>query len=793
MGGDHYRTLRRWANRHKRRLIAAFVLAALAAAFWLSLPKPLFQPPYSTVLLARDGQLLGAKIADDGQWRFPPTDQVPTKFSTALIAFEDKRFAHHPGIDPLALARATRLNLERKRIVSGGSTLTMQVARLARGTQQRGYVEKIAEILLAVRIELSYSKDEILALYAENAPFGGNVVGLEAASWRYFGRPPTQISWAEACTLAVLPNSPSLIHPGRNRSWLQTKRDRLLRELRDAQTITDIDFDLAVREPLPVEPLPLPQLAPHLLESLHGQYPDVHRLQSTLDARLQTTATQIVQERAQQLKRQDIHNAAALIADNKTFEILAYVGNNEWSVSGDRAHAVDIIRRPRSTGSILKPFLFAAMLDAGEILPSTLISDVPTQFGGYMPENFDHGYRGAVPAQVALAQSLNVPAVRMLKQHGIQRFYDYLTQLGMTTLNRPADGYGLTLILGGAEANLRDVAGMYANLAAIARREASEARKPYQSLRILSNATPASSTGKPAELSAGAAWLTLRALMEVARPNDEAHWKNFASSRQISWKTGTSWGQRDAWAVGTTTRHTVAVWAGNASGEGRAGLTGASTAAPLMFDLFNRLESAPWFSMPTSQLKEVEICTNDGYLSNGSCATTHDWAPKDSHFDQPSPHNLRIHLDASRQHRVDSRCERVANLVSENWFVLPPGSEFYYRRQHAEYKTLPSFRTDCMTSGTARSPIDFLYPPPGTRIYIPIDLAETKSRVVFEAAHRDANATLHWHLDDVYIGTTQTFHQRGLDVPVGAHRITVVDSQGLTQTRRFEILSGNAP
>lgn len=770
-------------SRSRRALIAAAGVAVAVGA-WRSLPDPLFDEPLSTVVLARDGTLLGARIADDGQWRFPPGEKVPDKFRHAIVAYEDKRFERHPGVDPLALARALRSNLERGRVVSGGSTVTMQVVRLARGERSRGVVDKLIEAFLALRLELSYRKDEILALHAAHAPFGGNVVGLEAAAWRYFGRDPHQLSWAEACTLAVLPNNPALIHPGRNRAKLQEKRDRLLRRLHADGRIGALDLGLALREPLPAEPMALPQHAPHLLETLRAQFPGTYRFHTTLDARLQAAATHIVRERARSLSSQHIHNAAALVVDNRTFEVLAYVGNAQWSVTNEHGYAVDIVRRPRSTGSILKPFLYAAMLDAGEILPGTLVADVPTQYGGYRPENFDHAYRGAVPAEVALAQSLNVPAVRMLKLHGVQRFYDFLRPLGMSTLRRRPEEYGLTLILGGAEATLHDIAGMYANLASIARTSAD-----YQRLQLLVDAETRPAVA--AEISPAAAWLTMRALLEVARPAEQGHWKNFASSRRIAWKTGTSWGLRDAWAVGSTARHTVAVWAGNASGEGRPGLTGAAAAAPMLFDLFNRLEPADWFPAPLAHLKEVEVCRNDGYLANGNCELARQWAPRDSHFDQPSPHNIRLHLDRALRHRVHGGCERVAAMVHANWFVLPPGQEFFYRRHHAEYRVLPPFRADCGGGHTAR-PIEFLYPADGGRIYIPIELGEARSRVVFEAVHRDREAALHWHLDDAYVGTTRVFHQRALDAPPGGHTITVVDEQGNRLSRRFEVLAREA-
>jgi penicillin-binding protein 1C len=786
-------TPRKWALQHRRRAYIASLVAVCCLGIWRSLPTPLFADPLSTIALARDGSLLGARIAPDGQWRFPAGELVPEKFRVALIAYEDRRFDLHPGIDPLALARAIRLNFRHERVVSGASTLSMQTIRLVRGKRQRGYTEKIIEMLLALRLEMQYSKREIISLYAANAPFGGNVVGLEAAAWRYFGRDPQRLSWAETCTLAVLPNSPSLIHPGRNRNKLLEKRNRLLHRLHDTGQISEMDMKLALHEPLPLQPVPLPQLAPHLLDSLHATAPQEHRFHTTLEASLQRAATEIINEHAVNLARQDIHNAAALIVDNRSFEVLAYVGNPDFEASDRHGYAVDIVRRPRSSGSILKPFLFAAMLDAGEILPRTLVTDVPTQYGGYMPENFDHSYRGAVPAEVALAQSLNVPAVRMLKRHGTHRFYDFLRHMGMTSLTRKVDDYGLSLILGGAEVTLWEVAHFYANLSGIARHDQTDGSITYQPLKILVHEQFGAPAG--AEISPGAAWLTLRALLEVSRPGEEGYWKNFASSRRISWKTGTSWGLRDAWAVGNTAQHTIAVWSGNASGEGRPGLTGSTVAAPILFDLFNRVGSSGWFSMPELYLKELEVCKNDGYLANGYCETEKQWAPRASDFGQISPNNVRVHLDRSRRFRVHSGCERVSGMQNVDWFVLSPTQEFYYRRHHADYRGLPAFRQDCESAseaGTAKL-LDFLYPSPGARIYIPVDLAEKKGRTVFEAVHRERDSVIYWHLDDQYLGATRTFHQFALDAKPGAHIVTIVDQEGNQQSRGFEVLAKEQP
>src|SRR5688572_4317089 len=424
-----------------RRIAAAWVIAGLVlgVAYWLMLPRQLFKVPLSYVVEARDGTLLSARIAADGQWRFPPGRQVPDKFRRALIVFEDKRFDQHSGIDGLAIARAIKLNISAGHVVSGGSTLTMQLARMSREARARRPAEqrtlgaKLGEALLALRLETAYDKEQILSLYATHAPFGGNVVGLEAASWRYFGRGPDELSWAEAATLAVLPNNPSLVHLKRNRQRLQARRDFLLRRLHASGDLPALDLDLALAEPLTAEPHDLPDLAPHLLDTLRVQDPARHRVLTTLDARLQQQATQLVNEHSAALARQNVHNAAALVVDNTTFEVLAYVGN---AGNGD-GHAVDIIRRPRSTGSILKPLLYAAMLEDGQLTPRMLLPDVPTHYEGFSPENFDRQYRGAVPADEALAASLNIPAVRMLRTYGVARFADLLRSSGMSTLTRP--------------------------------------------------------------------------------------------------------------------------------------------------------------------------------------------------------------------------------------------------------------------------------------------------------------------------------------------------------------------
>ena len=345
--------------KRRKLILAVAILFCLGIVYFFSLPTILFKDPYSTILEDRNLNLLSASIASDGQWRFPEGEIIPEKFKDAIVLFEDKRFYNHIGVDPVSLSRATRQNFKASKIVSGGSTLSMQVIRMARRNTSRTIFEKIIEIILATRLELRYSKEEILGLYAAHAPFGGNVVGLEAACWRYFGRDPEELSWSEASLLAVLPNNPSLIHLGKNRQRLMQKRNRLLDRLSLAGKFDELTLELAKSEPLPENPLPLPRIAPHLLDRAAREGNAQHKIVSTLDQQLQLRTVQIIQDHHQRLKANQIFNAAALIVDVKSGNVLAYVGNTE--AGEEYNQQVDVINAPRSTGSILKPFASTLM------------------------------------------------------------------------------------------------------------------------------------------------------------------------------------------------------------------------------------------------------------------------------------------------------------------------------------------------------------------------------------------------------------------------------------------------
>ncbi len=769
--------------------------------------KPLFHTPYSQVLLDQNNELLGAAIATDDQWRFPPAGEIPERFIEALLLFEDRRFYQHPGVDPLALIRAAKQNLLAGRTVSGASTITMQVIRLSRTRRPRSIPEKIIEMLLALRLEFHRSKAEILSLYAAHAPFGGNVVGIEAAAWRFFGHAPKDLTWAEAAVLAVLPNSPALIHPGKNPHLLIKKRNRLLDRLLAKGSLDALTCRLAKQEPLPAWNTPVPNLAPHLLDRVRTNKAmaikagvDAHRLKTTLRKEIQIPADEILQKHHLRLRQARIENAAALILDVKTGNVLAYIGNIPKSPDKEHGNYVDIIMAKRSTGSILKPLLFAGMLDSGEMLPGTLFPDIPTRLGSFTPQNFAKTYQGAVPANTALIRSLNVPAVRMLQSYGVGRFCSLLKAVGMTTLNRKADEYGLSLILGGAESSLWEITGIYAGLArlALSQTRDSQARAFFPPNFIPTPVgagqhwpVPSAAPALKAPLDPAAAWLTLNTLSDLVRPEEEGDWRSFKSAGRIAWKTGTSYGFRDGWAVGVTPRYAVGVWTGNAHGEGRPGLTGVHAAAPILFDLFRILGEQDWFYLPPPGLVSIAVCAASGHRAGLDCRETKNTLVPAAGLGSPAcPYCRTIHCDAVGQFRLHSQCARINDMQAIKWFVLPPAMEWYFRKSRSDYKPLPAYRPDCLEAlaSTHTPAMSLLYPSRNTLIYVPLELDGERGRSLFQAAHRDLRAAIYWHLDETYLGTTREIHQMALMPPPGPHTLTLVDENGERLVKKFTVL-----
>lgn len=775
---------------------------ALTVLYCLPLPTALTETDYATVLYARDGELLGATIAGDEQWRFPPVSSLPEKYKTAVMAFEDSRFYYHPGVDPLAIVRAAASDIKNGRIVSGGSTITMQVARLLRGNPPRTFSEKFTEAIVALQLEMHFSKEEIFNLYANFAPFGGNHIGIAAASWRYFGHDIAHMTWAEAALFAVLPNKPTSIHPGQNRQRLLERRNNLLQRLYRQGHLSTLDLQLALLESLPEQPKTLPNSAPHLLATLKERLPDQHEFTSTIDNGLQQQVNNLASAHSNKLGPNNINNLAVLVLDNDTQQVVAYVGNRVYQTRDSGINeiyspALDIIQRPRSSGSLFKPFLFAMMLQQGLLLPDSLILDVPSYYNGYSPENYDRTYRGAIPAKFALSQSLNVPAVRLLQRYGVTPFKHDLQNVGLSTLFRPADDYGLSLILGGAETTLWDITNAYAGLSMSAQGEVENISQAHLLLnenasmaQLSHEQTQRSFPIKPFPVKQGAAWLTLNALLEVHRPGVGAAWRDFSSSQKIAWKTGTSFGWHDAWAVGTNGRYTVGVWAGNANGEEGRNLTGAKAAAPLLFDVFAALPAGQWPQTPYRALKTYRVCA-DGYLSVNGCAEHNVLAPIEARFTQQSPYYVQVHTDPDSGLRVHGLCQPVSDMKTSTIFQLPPVAAYYYQRHVGSYKTLPAWRHDCVEKINLVAdvaPLELEYPSEGGAIHIPVEINGQLGRAIFKAKHYSSNATVYWHLDNNYLGDTHSIHEKAVVANPGWHKLTLVDDQGYRVERWFRVI-----
>ncbi|MBD80131.1 MAG: penicillin-binding protein 1C [Crocinitomicaceae bacterium] len=754
------------------------VFAVITLIFFFSLPSTLFNDPIATVITDRNDNLLAAHIASDGQWRFPEIDSLPSRLVTCIRYFEDEYFYWHPGVNPISMVRATRQNIQASKIVSGGSTITMQTIRLSRKNKSRTYLEKLLEVYLAIRLEFSYSKDEILGLYASHAPYGGNIVGVEAASWRYFKRPLDQLSWAEYSTLAVLPNAPGLIHPGRNRKTLETKRNKLLLKLLQNGEIDSTTYSLSLMEKIPDQPHSLPSYAYHLLNYGMKSGFEGQRINTTIVGELQKLVSKKLNRYISFLVQNEVRNACALVISLKDGEIAAYVGNS--SAKESNAKFVDLIHAPRSSGSILKPFLYGASVSDGLIHTRTLIKDVPLTIGKFSPHNFNKQFEGMVPAGEALSRSLNVPATILLRDYGVHPFYNNLKNLGFKTINRSVNNYGLSLILGGAEVSLWDLAHAYA-YQAINLKQASSGNNRVNEIQIWKDREANESQVKL--IDPGAWWLISEALTNVKRPGLNKNWKQYSSTRKIAWKTGTSHGFRDAWAIGYDQNYLVAVWVGNAEGEGRPGLTGISASAPLMFEVFQSLPKGSWYDKPEGHLKFEKLCVTTGLNPTVRCPKVMVEIPlKTNELNSCKYHNPILLNPAGE--RVYRDCWK-GDKKDTVWFELDPIAAYYYKMNHQNYRPIPALSPSCDKS--IPKSIGIIYPANGAEIIVPKDFDGKFERIQLKATHVISGQQLFWHLNDQYVGSTSDVHELSVQIKPGSYRLTVLDEKGNKAYSNFKV------
>jgi penicillin-binding protein 1C len=560
--------------------IAAMIAGGLTGLFQAFGPPPLGRDlEVSTLVLDRNGKLLRAYLTSEGRWRLPATkSQVDPRYLDALLAYEDKRFYRHRGIDPLAMARAALQLATHGRIISGGSSITMQVARLLEPRTERSLDAKLRQVVRAVQLEQALSKDEILGLYLTLAPYGGNLEGIRAASLAYFGKEPRRLTLGEAALLVALPQSPEFRRPDRFPEAAKHVRDRVLDRIASHGLFSEAEISRAKDEPVPDARKPMPLLAPHAADQAASASPKERVLQLTIDAGLQRTLESLAHDRAQALG--PAMSVAIVVVDNATGEVLARVASPDY-FDEQRAGQVDLTEAMRSPGSALKPFIYGLGFEDGLIHPETLIEDRPIRYGDYHPENFDMTFQGTVTVRRALQQSLNVPAVAVLNEVGPSRLIARLSEAGASlVLPKREVAPGLALGLGGVGVRLTDLTMLYVGLA----RQGTVA--PLVE-RLVAPPLPTKRLIEPV-----AAWYVGSVLIGTPPPEN-------AAGGRIAFKTGTSYGYRDAWAVGFDGKRTIGVWAGRPDGAPVPGLAGRVTAAPILFDAFARL-SEPLEPLPSA-------------------------------------------------------------------------------------------------------------------------------------------------------------------------------------------------
>ncbi len=760
-----------WKHLNKRKIFQWTAITLLSIVFiYYAIPpsSPIFDENYSMIIKAENGNMLHTFLNEKEQWHLPPENiKLPKKLKTAVITYEDESFYHHIGIDFSALLRAAYQNIKYKKIYSGASTIPMQLARMHK-PKKRNYYNKFKEICYAIRLNLHYSKDDLLRLYLNHAPYGGNVIGYRTAALKYFGKKANALTWSEAATLAVLPNAPGLIYPSKVSSKLQTKRDQLLDKLADKGHINEQTCQLAKLEPIPDRFIRFESQAPHLAQYLKNKYPSQWIISTTLDEHIQQQCNRIARSYKHHYSYYGIHNLAILVANTKTGAIKAYIGSPDFF---DQHHGgqVNGILAARSSGSILKPFLYALSIDEGLITPESFIRDLPTYFEGFSPKNANKEYQGVTTAKEALVHSLNIPAVRLLNAYGVFQFYAFLKTAGVSTLFRNADAYGLPLILGGAEVNMWDMVMLYRGLAN---------KGVFSNNHLLTREENKQSAQM---ISAGSCYLTLNMLKDLKRPGSEYFWERFSGSRPFAWKTGTSYGHKDAWAVGVNPEYTIAVWVGNFDGEGNKNLSGASSAGPILFDILQVLpqqNTKKWFKKDQSDFKTQIICKLSGFRASGAC-------PEVDTIDVPRGmkplkacdyHQFR-YFSKDEQYQCCSQCWHTLGRIKKSVTIYPPDIAYYLREKGQYIEKLVNHYPHCPAYKAEKS-LKIIYPNMDAKLFLPRDFDGKTQSVVCRIGHNNAGKSIYWYLDGQYLGKTTDEHSMAIAFKEGWNTLKVIDENG---------------
>lgn len=757
------------------------LLALIGSAWTAPLPARLHEAG-STVVTWRDGSSAHVFLAPDDRWRVPITaDRVDPDYTAALVRYEDKRFWWHPGVDPVAVARAIAVNLRHGRVMTGASTLTLQLVRVLE-PRPRTFRSKVIEMHRALTLELHLSKAEILDAYLTFAPYGRNLEGVEAASLAYFGHSAEALAPDEIATLLAVPQNPSVRYPAEaNEERLREARDGIAAflvehgGLRNDGVGVEATLDEVKRAPVPTVIQRFPRYAPHLATELAAQHAPGSRIPTTLDRGLQRMVEDIVANERGELVRDGVHNGSVVVVHSASRELRAVVGNLDF---WDAEHAGQMsgLRTPRSPGSALKPFIYALGIDHGLVLPETLVPDVPRSWGSYTPKNYDDRFRGSVELQTALSESLNLPFVELLDDVGLEKMLGALRGMGASSLSRTPGYYGLSLAAGGVELTPLEMAGFYATLANGGR---------YAPVRLHPGPEPAA----VAIVSPGAAWLTSRALQLKDRPDFPTRRQLSGSAPRIAWKTGTSFGHRDAWAAGFGAEHTAVVWLGNLDYSPARALVGSEAAGPLLFDVLDAVDrNQPLSDGRPAELAQVEVCALSGRLPTHACEHTRiAFAPRSSVPTQSCTHHVALAVDVATGEALTPACRGDRVWEERSYVVWPASVRRHLRDLDRDLPSPPSYAEGCAPAGESRAPV-ISSPQPGmVSVLIPgIDPQEQEIPLAAESTRTDA--MLSWFVDGAFLGTAPAEERMWWTPEPGSHVAVVVDETGMRSRRSFEVV-----
>jgi len=767
-------------------LFTALGLMALAGALWtlaylVPLPERL-QAPSSRVVYFADHSPAYVFLSPDDQWRIPvPLQEVDPLFIRALLAWEDQRFFYHPGVDPIAIVRALGQNLRAGQIVSGASTLTMQLVRILE-PRPRTFRSKVIEALRALQLEARLSKREILEAFLQFAPYGKNFEGIEAAAYAYFGHSASALDPFEAAYLVSVPQDPThrFPRPG-NEAERRTAVQRVAERLRREGTFSDQQLEQVEKADYPTALKTFPRSAPHASIWLAGRRPEAMRVNSTLRRNVQTLAENTLAAFRQELCNLGIHNGAVVVIERKTGQVAALVGNFDF---WDREHQGQVVgfNAPRSPGSALKPFLYALALDRALALPTYLVPDIPVRFREYEPRNYDDQFRGLVRLEDALSLSLNVPFVNLLSEIGVEPFLSFLHDAGITTLSPESGYYGLSLAIGGVDLTLLELTNLYAALS-----------RQGQYLDYSLFREPGDQPQPRSILSPAACYLTGQALALRDRPDFPERRQAVTLLPTIHWKTGTSYGRKDAWAIGYDSEYTVGVWLGNFDAAPSAALVGGERAGPILFDLLEALAgrglAAKLPEPAPAELIEIEVCAYSGRLPNPFCPRrVRTLAPRKNLPTETCPFHAGFQIDDLTGHALCPMCRRGRAYHQEVFTLLPATVRRWITDQRLIAPQPASHLPSCPYV-TAGAPPRIVSPQAGAIYFLVPGLDPSQQEIPLEAEASNRESELAWFIDGRFFKTTGPAERVWLRPEPGEHEIRVVDSAGRVDRVRIRIVN----